>query len=124
MRTLTIATFKFQELNAGAQERALDRLGIELEGIDDNEMDFFSDGTLCPVKNGPCYGDQGNDSLGLAKATITWLEPDATKTSSHELPVNEVTDFCFHLAGQGHCTNILVNGMSEYDYLKQRRGDV
>lgn len=53
MRILTIATFRFPELNAGAQERAVLLLSRDAE----DDMNFFADGTLCPVLEGPCYAN-------------------------------------------------------------------
>jgi hypothetical protein len=74
--------------------------------------------------------DQGNDSLGLGMVKVTWKEDGGedgegkpSAIQSHQVPSTQVTDFCAHLAGPGHCIDILVNGVSEYDYLKQCRGD-
>lgn len=56
MRILTIATFPFKELNAGAQERAVNLLNDVDRKLED-DMNFFADGTLCPVLEGPCYSN-------------------------------------------------------------------
>jgi phage FluMu protein Com len=61
----------------------------------------------------------------MGKVTITWRETgeevNAKELSSAEIPSKEVATFCFDLAGPGHCTDILVNGVSEYDYFYQRK---
>ncbi len=69
---------------------------------------------------------QGNDDLGIGKAKITYTElgedGESSTPCSVEVAPNEVASFCAHLAGEGGCIDILVNGMSEYDYLKMVRG--
>lgn len=74
--------------------------------------------------------DQGNDSLGLGMVKMTWREdggedgegkPGAVQ--SHQIPSTQVTSFCAHLAGAGHCIDILVNGMHEKDYIDMVRGN-
>lgn len=73
--------------------------------------------------------DQGNDSLGLGMVKVTWKEDgcDAddkpSATQSHQVPSTQVTAFCAHLAGAGHCIDILVNGMHENDYIDMVRGN-
>jgi hypothetical protein len=56
MRILTITVFWFHELNVGAQERAIGLLEDDDMSFK-NTMQFFADGTLCPVKEGPCFSE-------------------------------------------------------------------
>jgi hypothetical protein len=65
--------------------------------------------------------DQGNDSLGMAKATVTWIAPGGGKRSIERSTTEDMLRITEQLEQCGG-TDVLVNGLSIDDYLTMRRG--